>query len=137
MPMTKTSLRQAFWVLYDIASSGYVLLITAVAFPLYFKLFVAANATWSEALWGLMLAFSSITAGLLAPIIGAAADRSGRRLRFLAIATICCSLATIALAAPGAGIFFAGICFCISYVAYLVAASLYDSLMKNLAPIGR
>jgi MFS transporter, UMF1 family len=134
--MTRSRLLQGYWILYDVASSGYVLLITAVAFPLYFKIHVAGNAAWSEALWGLLLASSSIAAGLISPVIGAAADRTRGRLRYLALATAVCSGATIALAAPGASLFFTSVVFCLSYIAYLVAASLYDALMKTIAPVG-
>lgn len=124
--------RQASWILYDVASSGYVLLITAVAFPLYFKLHVLANAPWSEAIWGALIAISSIVAGLLSPLVGAAADRSNSRLRFLACFTAACSLSTVMLALPASAAVIATT-FCISLVAYLVAASLYDALMKNVA----
>ncbi len=134
--MTRSRLLQAYWILYDVASSGYVLLITAVAFPLYFKIHVAGSAPWSEALWGLLLASSSIAAGLISPVIGAAADRTRGRLRYLALATAVCSCATIALAAPGAGLITLSMTFCLSLIAYHVAASLYDALMKTVAPVG-
>ncbi|WP_373505489.1 MFS transporter [Aestuariivirga sp.] len=122
----------ASWVLYDIASSGYVLLITAVAFPLYFKTYVTGNAPWSDLLWGALLAAASTMAGIIAPAAGAAADISGKRLCCLAIATGGCSLATISLAAT-TSLPLIALLFVLSYVAYLVAAGLYDALLKSIA----
>jgi MFS transporter, UMF1 family len=124
------------WILYDIASSGYALLITAVAFPLYFKFHVMDNAPWSEAVWGALLAISNIVAGLLAPLVGVVADRANARLRLLAYITACCSVCTVALAWPNAGAAWIGLLFVASLVAYLVAASLYDALLKSVVPEG-
>lgn len=125
------------WILYDIASSGYILLISAVAFPLYFKMHVTGNASWSDSLWGFLLSISTLLAGVVAPVVGAAADISGRRLRYLAIATAICCIATGILAMPAASVALISVTFCISYIAYLVAAGLYDSLLKTVAPHSR
>lgn len=122
----------AGWLLYDVASSSYVLLIGAVAFPLYFKLHVTGGAPWTDMAWGVLLACSSIVAGLLAPVIGAAADLRGARLRYLAIATVACCASTALLALPSAGIAGIGVIFFVSNVAYLIAANLYDSLLKQV-----
>ena len=125
--------RSASWVLYDIASSAYILMITGVAFPLYFKIHVTQNAQWSDALWGALLALSSILAGIVAPLVGAAADISGERLRYLTWSTVICSAATVLLSIPDFGLAAMASLFCLSYVAYLVAAGLYDALLKGIA----
>jgi UMF1 family MFS transporter len=125
------------WILYDIASSGYILLISAVAFPLYFKMHVTANAPWSDSLWGLLLSISTLLAGVVAPVVGTAADISGHRLRYLAVATAICCAATGLLAMPAASVALISVTFCISFTAYLVAAGLYDSLLKTVAPHSR
>ena len=123
-------------MLYDIGSSGYILLITAIAFPLYFKIHVTQNAVWSDALWGALLASSSIVAGLVSPVVGAAADLSGRRLRYLGWATGISAASTIVLSLPALGVSLIALTFCISYVAYLVAAALYDSLLNPVMKPG-
>jgi len=124
----------AAWVLYDIASSSYALMITGVAFPLFFKWTVTENAPWSDGLWGGLLAASSICAGLLGPLIGTAADLAQRRWSFLVWTTAISCLATILLAVPGMGVGATSVLFCLSLVSYHVSAGLYDALLKQVAP---
>jgi UMF1 family MFS transporter len=132
---TETRSRKALWswILYDVSSSAYILLIGAVAFPIYFKLHVTENAAWNDVIWGALLAISSIVAGIIAPVIGAAADMGGKRLRYLAIATVICCVSTALLALPPVGILPIATMFIVSYIAYLVAAGLYDALLKQVS----
>ena len=123
---------QLAWILYDVSSSGYVLLITAVAFPIYFKIHGTGNAAWSDALWGSLLAFGSILAAILGPVAGAAADLSGKRLRYLYVATAICCISTALLGISGMPLPVLSGIFVVSYVAYLVAANLYDSLLSSV-----
>jgi UMF1 family MFS transporter len=124
---------QLAWILYDVSSSGYVLLITAVAFPIYFKLQGTGGAAWSDALWGSLLAAGSILAAFLGPVAGTAADISGRRLRYLYTATLICSVSTILLGVTAFYLPLLSAVFVLSYVSYLTAASLYDSLLPVVA----
>jgi MFS transporter, UMF1 family len=123
---------QLAWILYDVSSSGYVLLITAVAFPIYFKIHATGGADWSDALWGGLLAVGNILAAILGPLIGTAADISGNRLRYLYAATLICSLSTVLLGASMLSLPALAAVFVLSFVAYLVAAGLYDSLLKSV-----
>jgi MFS transporter, UMF1 family len=123
---------QLAWILYDVSSSGYVLLITAVAFPIYFKLYGTDGAPWSDALWGSLLAFGNILAAILGPFVGTAADISGKRLGYLFAATLTCSLSTVLLGASMLSLPGLAAIFVLSYVAYQVAAGLYDSLLKSI-----
>jgi len=127
---------QLAWIAYDVASSGYVLLITAVAFPIYFRQFGTEGAAWSEALWGTLLAVSGMTAAVLAPLVGTAADITSSRLRYLLAATLLCSACTVALATPGLSLASLSGFFVVSYIAYLIAANLYDSVLKSIAGTG-
>jgi UMF1 family MFS transporter len=130
-PLVKRA--QLAWILYDVSSSGYVLLITAVTFPIYFKLHGTGGAAWSDALWGSLLATGSLLAAFLGPIVGTAADISGNRLRYLYAATLICSVSTVLLGLAGLPLAVLSAVFVVSFVAYLVAASLYDSLLNTVA----
>lgn len=121
------------WILYDIGSSGYALLIMAVAFPLYFRTEIANNAPWSDWLWGSLFGFGSILAALVVPIVGAAADISQRGWAYLVFFTGLSVIATMALAIPHLGVPAASLLFLVSLAAYQIAAALYDSVLKFMA----
>ena len=73
------------WALYDWANSAFATTVIAGFFPLFFKLHWSAGADPTESTFRLGLANSvaSIVIVLLAPVLGAIADRGGARKRFL------------------------------------------------------
>jgi len=82
------------WALYDWANSGFAALVQTFVFAAYFTRAVAENETLGTALWGNMMGFSGLIIGLGGPILGAIADRSGRRKPWLLAFTLVCILAT-------------------------------------------
>jgi len=84
------------WALFDVASSTYIALVPTF-FGLYFTTVVAGGRPSANAWWGATAAASLLLAGILAPIVGAHADRSGRWLRAVAVTTALCALAAVLL----------------------------------------
>jgi len=118
------------WIFYDVALHGYGLMIPGVAYAIYFTSFVATDSGQADALWSLAIALSLVIAGLLAPLIGAAADTSGRRRSLLAIATLVCGVATALLTDVGRGDLMAGVAiFVVAQVGATVGSSLYNSYL--------
>ncbi|MTH80037.1 MFS transporter [Paracoccus aestuariivivens] len=79
------------WWFFDWASQPYATLLTTFIFPVYYAEIAKAHylgqgmtpeaaAAASQSLWGYGLAISGFVIALLAPVLGAIADNSGRRL---------------------------------------------------------
>src|SRR3954471_1897865 len=84
------------WAMFDFANSSYTTVIVTVAFSVYFTKLVAP-AGQGDRLWGTALFVSNLLVLLLAPVIGAIADDSGRKKLFLAGTYVLCVSGTIAL----------------------------------------
>ncbi|NJL48317.1 MAG: MFS transporter [Leptolyngbyaceae cyanobacterium SM2_5_2] len=92
------------WILYDVASSGYILMIPGVAYAVYFRQVVCGAAPGCDALWGMLIALSLGVAGVLSPVLGAIADLASLRHRLFVATTLLCCAATAGLywVQPGA-----------------------------------
>jgi UMF1 family MFS transporter len=123
------------WLLYDIASSSYILLIPSIAYAIYYRQVVCGSTPGCDAQWGMLTALALIFAGGLSPMIGAIADLGHLRYRFFAITTFMCCLGTALLywVQPGARLW-GGLAFVVAQVGYILSASLYDSYLPTLAP---
>lgn len=129
------------WILYDIATSGYGLMIPTVAYAVYYRQIVCGGAAVCDARWATWVALAMVTAGLLAPLLGAIADLGALRHRLFVITTLICAFATGALytVQPGA-VIFGGLVFFLAQAGFLLATSLYDAYLPSLVPadqIGR
>ncbi|WP_419786533.1 MFS transporter [Pseudodesulfovibrio sp.] len=85
------------WALYDWANSGFAALVQTFVFAAYFTRAVAEDQTLGTALWGNMMGVCGLVIGLGGPLLGAVADRSGRRKPWLALFTALCITATALL----------------------------------------
>lgn len=91
------------WCFYDVADSAFTTVIVTVLFSLYFGTIVVGEPGRADFLWGLAASISEIVVALVAPILGAIADYSGSRKRFLAVcaATVTLFTASLWFAGPG------------------------------------
>ncbi|MEN8263470.1 MAG: MFS transporter [Nitrospirota bacterium] len=73
------------WAMYDWANSAFATTVIAGFFPVFFKQFWSANAdtTMSTARLGLANSAAGIIVALLAPVLGAIADRGTSKKKFL------------------------------------------------------
>jgi UMF1 family MFS transporter len=71
------------WTLFDFANTSFSVMIVAVGYSLYFKEIVAGGSGRGDFLWGLAVSISMLLTAVIAPVLGAAADFSSRRKRFL------------------------------------------------------
>ena len=78
------------WALYDWGNSAFATTVMAGFFPIFFKQYWSAGAEASVSTFRLGLAngIGSLLIALLAPLLGAMADRGGARLRILAYFTL-------------------------------------------------
>ncbi len=124
------------WALYDWGNSAFATTVMAGFFPVFFKEYWNAGVVATESTFrlGLTYGLASLIIAVLAPVLGAIADRSGARVRMLMAFTLLGSAATAGLATVGQGQWMAA-------VALYLAASLgfwggivfNDSLLLHVA----
>src|ERR1043165_9110869 len=78
------------WAFYDWANSAFATTVMAGFFPVFFKKFWSAGseATVSTFRLGVGNGIGSFAIAVLAPLLGAAADRGGARVKMLALFTV-------------------------------------------------
>lgn len=74
-----------YWSMYDWANSSFATTIMAGFFPIFFKQYwsTGADANVSTFRLGMANSIASFVLAIMAPLLGAIADRGGKRLRFL------------------------------------------------------
>src|SRR5512139_2193872 len=87
------------WALCDWANSAFATTVMAGFFPLYFKQFWNAGVAATESTFRLGLAngIASVIVAVMAPIIGAVADKGGARIRLLMLFTVLGAAMTIGM----------------------------------------
>ncbi|MBX9895272.1 MAG: MFS transporter [Nitrosomonas sp.] len=102
-PVTR---RERFaWCMYDFANSGYTTVILTAIFNAFFVGVIAAEQGSGDAtlLWTLAMAAANALVLISAPVVGAIADYSGAKKRFLTATTVGCVVFTALLYFAGPG----------------------------------
>ena len=128
------------WALYDWANSAFATTVLAGFFPLFFKKYWSSGSdvTVSTFQLGVANAAASLAVALLAPVLGAIADRSGARKRYLLLFAGMGIVMTgcLALVAQGQWPFAIAI-YMLALVGFSGANVFYDALILDAAPHGR
>ncbi len=128
------------WAFYDWANSAFATTVLAGFFPLFFKKYWSAGSdvTVSTFQLGVANATASLVVALLAPILGAIADRSGARKRYLLLFAGMGVVMTgcLALVAEGQWPIAVGI-YLFALVGFSGSNVFYDALILDAAPYGR
>lgn len=125
------------WALYDWANSAFATTVMVVFFPLFFKQYLTAGqeATTSTFWLGIANGTSSFVLAVLAPWLGALADKSNAHLRFLAVFTAIGIIPTALLAFVGATDWVtAAVLFAIASLGFWGGLIFYDSMLIHVAP---
>ncbi|NUN69106.1 MAG: MFS transporter [Bacteroidetes bacterium] len=132
--MTRSSRFQIFvWTLFDFANTSFSVMIVAVGYSLYFKEVVAGGSGRGDFFWGIAVSVSMLLTALIAPVLGAAADFSSRRKRFLFGFTLTSIIATLLLMFVDAGMVFTGmLLFIIANVGFEGGIVFYDAFLPDL-----
>ncbi|MDT8449446.1 MAG: hypothetical protein RQ847_04660, partial [Wenzhouxiangellaceae bacterium] len=81
------------WALYDWANSAFFTIILTFVFARYFSQSVVGDAVAGTEAWGNIVGVAGAFVAVLAPFLGAIADRSGRRKPWLLFFTLLCVVA--------------------------------------------
>lgn len=124
------------WALYDWANSAFATTVMAGFFPVFFKQFwsAGADATVSTFRLGVVNAVAGFLVALSAPLLGAMADKSGRRKTFVIGWTVVGVAATAGLYVVQKGDWeTAALLFAVGTMGFLGAIVFYDALLLDVA----
>jgi UMF1 family MFS transporter len=124
------------WALCDWANSAFATTVMAGFFPLYFKQYWNAGVPATESTFRLGLASSigGLLIAVLAPIVGAIADKSGARIRLLALFTVLGAAMTVGLYWVERGDWIlAAILYVGASLGFWHGNQFYDSLLTDIA----
>jgi UMF1 family MFS transporter len=124
------------WALYDWANSAFATTVMAGFFPVFFKSYWSAgtDVNTSTAQLGLGNSLAGLAVALMAPVLGAAADRGTARKRFLLAFACLGVLATAGLSLVGQGHWQAAILvYAVGVLGFSGANVFYDSLLPEVA----
>lgn len=135
--MSTASRRQVWaWAMYDWANSAFATTVMAGFFPTFFRQFWSAGADATVTTWRLGLAngVAGFVIAVLAPVLGALADRGARRKQYMFGWTLFGAGATIALYFIGQGQWWlAALCYCAATVGFNGGIVFNDALLTQVA----
>jgi len=134
------------WCLYDWANSAFVTSITAVLLQFHFLDLIPEGQpprvgfgryhyeTSGVALWGYLGSVYMLAAGLVSPVLGAAADRTGGKKRYLAFCVLVGAALTCGLALTAKGQYqLCGLVYVGAAFLWTCGNLFYDSLLTELS----
>lgn len=130
------------WCMYDWANSAYVTTVAVGVLPAYFagavvgvdEFYILGVKTSPTAVWAFVVALSSLIAFVSAPVLGAIADFSAAKKRFLLAFAYGGSLFTMLLFFCGTGdIYKTLFLFLLAQVGYIGANVFYDAFITEVA----
>ncbi|MBI4865222.1 MAG: MFS transporter [Candidatus Riflebacteria bacterium] len=135
VPPVTASYREIFgWCMFDFANSSFTTIIVTVVFSVYYTKIVCTGRTDGDTLWGLGNMVSQLLVLLAAPFLGALADFSGSKKRFLRMSWVSCCFATSLLYFVRPGDAWLGLAlFVLANLAYSAGENFNASFLPELA----
>lgn len=127
--------------MYDWANSAYILTVAVGVLPAYFAsvvvgadgLRIAGIETSATAVWAFTVSIASFIAFIFAPVLGAIADFSATKKRFLLVFAYAGALFTTLLYFCGSGdIYLTLLLFLLAQVAFIASLVFYDSFITDI-----
>ena len=124
------------WCLYDWANSAFATTIMAAVLPIFYSSVAAAelSKTTASSYWGYTNTIAMLIVAFTAPILGALADHSGMKKKFLAAFAALGILSTAGLIGVGRGDWLlASSLYILGMVGFSGGNNFYDSLLPHVA----
>jgi MFS transporter, UMF1 family len=121
------------WTLFDFANTSYSIVIVTFLYAIYFKKVVVEEKPIGDLYWSIATSISMIVTAIISPIMGAIADHSAGKKRFLLFFTFLCITSTAFLYFVSKGdILFGIILFIIANVGFESGLVFYDAFLPEL-----
>ena len=120
------------WILYDVANSSFILIVTATI-PIYFRS-LASNAgveNYATSLWGSVTSISVLILAILSPILGALADYQHMKKRIFSVFLVLGILAAVCFTFTTNWLTFL-IFFVFARIGYATCNILYDAMLVDV-----
>jgi len=132
-----TPVRVVSWLLYDLGSAWFSMVVLTAYFILYFKEVIVGEKGYADFLWGVAVSTAMAVSVLLSPLLGAIADASGYKKSLLTSFAGISILSIFSLYFTGPGQK-AWAVFLVSagYVGYTLAMTFYNAFLPEIAAPG-
>jgi len=121
------------WYLYDFGNSAYAAVVLLAVYSAYFKGQVVGGSEGTR-LWGLSVGIAMLVVAVISPILGALADFTGSKKKFMLFFTAISIVFTAALFFVMPGDVFTGMLFFIlAEIGYRAAQVFYNALLPEIA----
>lgn len=124
------------WCMYDWANSAFATTIMAAVLPTFYSKVAAAGLrpNIASAYWGYTVSIAMITGAILAPILGAIADHTGARKRFMGFFALTGSIAAAFLVVVSTGDWMlASLFYILGSISFTSSIIFNDSLLPHIA----
>ena len=124
------------WCMYDWANSAFATTIMAAVLPTFYQAVAGANLEGNLATvyWGYTTSIALLLTAILAPMLGAIADYSGTKKRFLAgFATLGIIFTSLLVLIRTGDWLLASVLFAVANVGFAAANIFYDALLPHVA----
>jgi UMF1 family MFS transporter len=125
------------WIMYDWANSAFVTTMVAAVLPIFYADVAAKGLPdyLKTSYWGYTQTIGMVLVALLAPLLGAIADVSGYKIRFLRILAYLGIAASAAFVLVGEGDYLlASFLFILGTIGFSGGNTFYDSLLRDIVP---
>jgi UMF1 family MFS transporter len=131
-PVTKKEILG--WCMYDVADSAFTTVIVTALYAPYFSKIVVGNSAQADFLWGTAASISEVIVALLAPILGAIADFSGSRKKFLGVCALTIIFFTASLWFVGPGMVYLGLgLYIVANIGFAGGGVFIDSFLPGIS----
>lgn len=121
------------WTLFDFANTSFSIVVVTFVYAVYFKKTVAQNLPIGDLYWSISTSIAMIITAFISPVLGAIADYSTGKKRFLLFFTILCITATASLYFVGTGMIFWGVLlFVIAHIGFEAGLVFYDAFLPEI-----
>ncbi len=129
----KNKFRIFVWTLFDFANTSYSIVIVTFLFAVYFKETISQGESIGDLYWSIGVSLSMIITAIVSPIMGAIADYSAGKKRFLLFFTLLSIISCSLLYFTGEGtIAVAVILFVLANIGFEAGLVFYDAYLPEL-----
>ncbi|NWF89180.1 MAG: MFS transporter [Ignavibacteriaceae bacterium] len=121
------------WSLYDFANTSFSIVVVTFVYAVYFKKTVAQNLPIGDLYWSISTSIAMFVTAFIAPILGAIADYSTGKKRFLLFFTLLCIFSTSMLYFVREGMILWGIIlFVLGNIGFEAGLVFYDAFLPEI-----
>lgn len=121
------------WTLFDFGNTSFSIVVVTFLYAVYFKKVVAGGEAIGDFYWSLGTSIAMIVTAIISPLLGAIADYSAGKKRFLLFFTLLCVVATSGLYFVGPGnVFWGLVIFIVANIGFEAGLVFYDSFLPEI-----